>query len=71
MTKHRRKVGRPRKKPGEPIDHRLTPKMRTAIVAMVADLGLQKTQVKPTLIEAGIDQNLANRACGKAVYVRS
>jgi hypothetical protein len=37
MTKHRRKVGRPRKKPGEPVDHRLTPKMRAAIVAMVED----------------------------------
>jgi hypothetical protein len=37
MTKHRRKVGRPRKKPVEPVDHRLTPKMRAAIVAMVED----------------------------------
>jgi hypothetical protein len=37
MTKHRRKPGRPRKKAGEPVDHRLTPKMRTAIVAMVED----------------------------------
>jgi hypothetical protein len=37
VTKHRRKVGRPKKKPGEPIDHRLTPKMRAAIVAMVED----------------------------------
>jgi hypothetical protein len=37
MTKHRRKVGRPKKKPGEPVDHRLTPKMRTAIIAMVED----------------------------------
>jgi hypothetical protein len=37
MTKHRRKVGRPKKRPGEPVDHRLTPKMRTAIVAMVED----------------------------------
>jgi hypothetical protein len=36
MTK-RRKVGRPKKKPGEPVDHRLTPKMRAAIVAMVED----------------------------------
>jgi hypothetical protein len=36
-TKHRRKAGRPKKKPGEPVDHRLTPKMRTAIVAMVED----------------------------------
>jgi hypothetical protein len=37
MTKHTRKVGRPKKKPGEPVDHRLTPKMRTAIVALVED----------------------------------
>ena len=37
MTKHRRKVGRPKKKSGEPIDHRLTPKVRAAIVAMVED----------------------------------
>ncbi len=36
MTK-RRKVGRPKKKPGDPVDHRLTPKMRAAIVAMVED----------------------------------
>jgi hypothetical protein len=33
----KRKVGRPRKKAGEPVDHRLTPKMRTAITAMVED----------------------------------
>jgi hypothetical protein len=37
VTKHRRKPGRPKKKPGEPVDHRLTPRMRTAIVAMVED----------------------------------
>jgi hypothetical protein len=32
-----RKVGRPKKAPGEPTDHRLTPKMRVAIVAIVED----------------------------------
>jgi hypothetical protein len=37
MTKHKRKVGRPRKKAGEPVDHRLTPKVRVAITAMVED----------------------------------
>jgi hypothetical protein len=37
MTKHRRKVGRPRKKAGEPVEHHLTPKMRKIIVAMVED----------------------------------
>jgi hypothetical protein len=36
MTK-RHKVGRPKKKPGEAADHRLTPKMRVAITAMVED----------------------------------
>src|SRR5579883_1056163 len=42
MTKKRgpgrpRKVGRPKKAPGEPTDHRLTPKMRLAILAIVED----------------------------------
>jgi hypothetical protein len=37
VTKHKRKVGRPKKKTGEPVDHRLTPKVRTAIIAMVED----------------------------------
>jgi hypothetical protein len=32
-----RKVGRPKKAPGDPIDHRLTPKMRVAILAIVED----------------------------------
>jgi hypothetical protein len=31
----KRKRGRPRKAPGEPVDHRLTPKMRAAILAIV------------------------------------
>jgi hypothetical protein len=37
VTKHRRRVGRPKKKAGEPVDHRLTPKVRAAITAMVED----------------------------------
>src|SRR6476661_2368773 len=32
-----RKRGRPRKQPGEPVDHRLTPKVRIAILAIVED----------------------------------
>ena len=32
-----RKRGRPKKAPGEPTDHRLTPKMRVAILAIVED----------------------------------
>jgi predicted DNA-binding protein YlxM (UPF0122 family) len=37
VTKHRRKVCRPRKKPGAPVEHRLTPKVKAAIEAMVED----------------------------------
>jgi len=37
MTKRGRKIGRPRKKPGEPVHHRLTPRMRVAITAIVED----------------------------------
>jgi hypothetical protein len=33
----KRKVGRPKKAPGEPVDHRLTPKVRVAILAIVED----------------------------------
>ena len=33
----RRRVGRPRKQPGAPVDHRLTPKVRIAILAIVED----------------------------------
>jgi hypothetical protein len=32
-----RKVGRPRKAPGDPVDHKLTPKMQIAILAIVED----------------------------------
>jgi hypothetical protein len=32
-----RKRGRPKKAPGEPVDHRLTPKIRIAILAIVED----------------------------------
>jgi len=37
VTKRKRKVGRPKKKPGEPPVHKLSPKVRIAIVAMVED----------------------------------
>jgi hypothetical protein len=32
-----RKVGRPKKAPGDPVDHRLTPKIQTAILAIVEE----------------------------------
>jgi predicted DNA-binding protein YlxM (UPF0122 family) len=53
MTKHRRKVGRPRKKPGEPVQHRLTPKMRKAITAMIEE-GLS---VEEAAKSAGLTRN--------------
>ena len=34
-SKNKGKVGRPRKKPGEPVVHRMTPKMRGAITTLV------------------------------------
>jgi hypothetical protein len=33
----RRKVGRPKKKAGAPVEHHLTPKIRAAIIAMIED----------------------------------
>jgi hypothetical protein len=59
MTKHRRKVGRPKKKAGEPVDHRLTPKVRAAIIAMVED-GL-------TIAEAAVLAGLKPRAITTAM----
>ena len=53
MTKHRRKVGRPRKKPGEPVAHRLTAKMRKAIIAMVED----DLSVEEAAKSAGLTRN--------------
>jgi hypothetical protein len=59
VTKRKRKVGRPKKKPGEAVDHRLTPKMRAAIVAMVED-GL-------TVAEAAVAAGLKPRAIRTAM----
>jgi hypothetical protein len=59
MTKHKRKVGRPKKKPGEPVDHRLTPKMRAAITAMVEE--------GKTIEEAAAAAELTSRAIYKAL----
>jgi hypothetical protein len=58
MVKRKRKVGRPKKKPGEPVDHRLTPKMRVAILAMVED---GKTAEEAAEI-AGLTRDAINRS---------
>jgi hypothetical protein len=62
MTKHRRKVGRPRKKPGEPVQHHLTPKMRKVIAAMVEN-GL-------TLREAADSAGIAYSTIYRAMRTR-
>ena len=44
--RQQRKVGRPRKAPGEPVDHRLTPKMRVAIESIVQNNATREEAAK-------------------------
>jgi hypothetical protein len=61
MTKHRRKVGRPKKKPGEPVDHRLTPKMKSAIEAMIEDgLTIEEAAKAASLTPSAIYKAMRN-----------
>src|SRR5258708_6497472 len=55
----RRKPGRPRKVPGAPVEHRLTPKVRIAILAIVED-GKSRA-------EAAAVAGLTSSAIGKAM----
>src|SRR5258705_10729205 len=55
----RRRVGRPRKVPGAPVDHRLTPKVWVAILAIVED-GKSRA-------EAATVAGLTSSAVGKAM----
>jgi hypothetical protein len=59
VTKRKRKVGRPKKKPGEPVDHKLSPKVRIAILAIVED-GL-------TVAEAAVVAGLTPKAITTAM----
>jgi hypothetical protein len=54
-----RKRGRPRKQPGALVDHRLTPKMRVAILAIVED--------NKSRVEAGKVAGLTESAIRKAM----
>jgi hypothetical protein len=56
MTK--RKLGRPRKPPGAPVDHKLTPRMRTAIIALV-ETG---KDMEAAAAEAGLTANAIYKA---------
>jgi hypothetical protein len=61
----RRKIGRPKKAPGEPTDHRLTPKMRVAILAIVKD---NKSRAEAAKV-AGLTEDAVREAlmhCAKA-----
>jgi hypothetical protein len=53
-----RKRGRPKKAPGDPVDHRLTPKIRTAILAIVED---GKTRVEAAKL-AGLTDDAVRKA---------
>jgi|HubBroStandDraft_3_1064219.scaffolds.fasta_scaffold445656_2 hypothetical protein len=60
-----RKIGRPKKAPGEPTDHRLTPKMRVAILAIVKD---NKSRAEAAKV-AGLTEDAVREAlmhCAKA-----
>lgn len=62
MTKRRpgrpRKRGRPRKAPGAPVEHRLTPRVRATIEAMVANNLAMKEAAKA----AGVTANWLYKA---------
>jgi hypothetical protein len=52
------KAGRPRKAPGEPVDHRLTPKIRVAILAIVEE---NKTRAEAAKL-AGLTEDAVRKA---------
>jgi hypothetical protein len=62
-----RKVGRPKKAPGAPVDNKLTPKMRIAILAIVED-NLPRAEaaklagLSDDAVRKGMRDNLACRA---------
>lgn len=63
MTKHKRKVERPKKKPGAPVAHHLTPRMRTAIAAMVEDgKSIEEAAAVAELTTSAIYKALKNSA---------
>jgi hypothetical protein len=54
----RRKPGRPRKQPGAPVDHRLTPKVRIAILAIVEEA----KSVKDAAAVAGLTRDALHKS---------
>ena len=69
-TKRKRgKVGRPRKAPGEPTDHRLTPKMEIAITAIVEQNMPRAEAAKLAgLTEDAVRKGMRDNAAARAFY---
>jgi len=63
------KVGRPKKKPGEPTDHRLTPKMEIAITAIVEQNMPRAEAAKLAgLTEDAVRKGMRDNAAARAFY---
>jgi hypothetical protein len=64
-----RKRGRPRKQPGAPVDHRLTPRMRTAILAIVEDNKSRAEAAKVAgLTEDAVRKAMRDNAAAREFY---
>jgi hypothetical protein len=64
-----RKRGRPRKQPGELVDHRLTPKMRIAILAIVEDNKPRAEAAKIAgLTDDAVRKAMRDNAAARAFY---
>jgi hypothetical protein len=64
-----RKVGRPKKAPGDAVDHRLTPKMRIAILAIVEDNLSRADAAKIAgLTDDAVRKAMRDNAASRAFY---
>src|SRR5216684_4495423 len=66
----RRKPGRPRKQPGEPVDHRLTPKVRIAILAIIEDdKSIAEAAAAAGLTSSAIRKAMRDNSATRAFYM--
>jgi hypothetical protein len=66
----RRKAGRPRKVPGTPVDHRLTPKVRIAILAIVEDnKSIAEAAAVARLTTSAIRKAMRDNSAARDFYV--
>jgi hypothetical protein len=64
------KAGRPRKQPGDPVDHRLTPKVRIAILAIVEDgKSVAEAAVVAGLTKDAIRKAMRDNSAARDFYV--